>query len=161
VLWVQLKLLIPYFESINSHWYVTYTLTPLLNAGLMAGEFTAWIFPTKESNNSQRKHDLCILTLLVDDNSKQEIMAPSFSRPDPVHFLRACVWNYKMYSEVSRTEVNQNERIQDIKSPISPAKLWLTINNLLSNVMRVSEQVENTSCTFFKKTKIVIVIEIN
>jgi len=34
---------------------------------------------------------LCVLTLLVGDNSKQEIMAPSFSRPDPVHFLRACV----------------------------------------------------------------------
>jgi hypothetical protein len=36
------------FESINADGYVTYTLTPLLNACLMAGECTASIFPTTE-----------------------------------------------------------------------------------------------------------------
>jgi broad specificity polyphosphatase/5'/3'-nucleotidase SurE len=86
-------------------------------------------FPNIKAQQLTAQTVLCVLTLFVDDNSKQEIMAPSFSRPDPVNFLRACVWNDKMYSEVSRTEVNQNERIQDITSPISPAELRLTINN--------------------------------
>jgi len=107
-------------------------------------------FSNKRTQQLTAQTVLCVLTLFVDDNSKQEIMAPSSSRPDPVHFLRACSSNDNMYSEVSRTEFNQNERIQDIMSPISPAELRQTINNVFSNVMRVSEQVENTSGTFFK-----------
>lgn len=60
--------------------------------------------------------------------SKQQIIDPSFSRSDSVHFFRACVWNDKMYSNISSTEVDLNEKIQDVMSPISPAELRLAMN---------------------------------
>jgi len=86
-------------------------------------------FSNKRTQQLTAQTDLCVLTLFVDDNSKQGIMTPSFARPDPVHYLRACLRKDKMHSEVSRTEVNQKGRIQEIMSPISPEELRITINN--------------------------------
>jgi hypothetical protein len=91
VLWMQLKLLIPLFESINAHWYVTYTLAPLLNAPMMAGESTAWIFSTKKHNNLQREQFYvfwqCLWVKLVDKRS--------WSPPSPdltlcISYVHAC-----------------------------------------------------------------------
>jgi hypothetical protein len=48
-------------------------------------------FPNNRTQQLIAQTVLCVLTLLVGDNSKQEIMAPSFFGPDPVHFVRACV----------------------------------------------------------------------
>ena len=107
-------------------------------------------FPNNRTQHLKAQTVLSVLTLLVGDKSKQEIMTPSFSRPDPVHFLRECLWNDKMYTDISRTDVNRNERIQDIMSSISPAGLRLATNNVFSNVTRVFEQVVNTASTFFK-----------
>jgi len=59
-----------------------------------------------------------------------------------------------MCGDISHTEVNRNKRIEDVMSQTSPAELRMAMNNVLSNVMRVSEHLENISST-------VIVIEIN
>ena len=59
-----------------------------------------------------------------------------------------------MCGVISHTEVNRNKRIEDVMSQTSPAELRMAMNNVLSNVMRVSEHLENISST-------VIVIEIN
>jgi hypothetical protein len=59
-----------------------------------------------------------------------------------------------MYVDISHTEVNQNKRIEDVMSPTSPAELRMAMNNVMSNVIRVSEQLKNISST-------VIATEIN
>ena len=59
-----------------------------------------------------------------------------------------------MCGVISHTEVNRNKRIEDVMSQTSPAELRMAMNNVLSNVMRVSEHLENISST-------VIVTEIN
>jgi hypothetical protein len=67
------------------------------------------------------------MTLFLGDNNEEEILA-SFSRPDLVHFLRACMWNDKLHSNTPRNEVDLNDRVQDAMSPISPSQLRPAIN---------------------------------
>jgi hypothetical protein len=136
--------------SLICHTY-TDTIVERLSDG---GRMHIMNFPNQRTQQLTAQTVLCVLTLLVVDNSKQKNMAPSFSRPDPQHLLHECVWNYEMHGDISHTEVNRNKRIEGVMSPTSPAKLRLAMNNVLSNVMCVSEQMGNISST-------IIVIEIN
>ena len=136
--------------SLICHIYTETTVERLSDGGRMY----IMNFPNQRTQPLTAQTVLWVLTLLVVDKSKQKNMAPAFSRPDTVHFLHACVWNYKMCGDISHTEVNRNKRIEDVMSQTSPAELRMAMNNVLSNVMRVSEHLENISST-------VIVIEIN
>jgi hypothetical protein len=133
VLWVQLKLLSPFFwehkYSPMCHIY-TGTIVERFSDG---GRTYSTNFPNKRTQQLTALTVLCVMILLVGHSSKQEFMAPSFSRPDRVHFLRSCVWNDKMHSDIYRTEGNWNERIQVVMSPISPAELRLAMNGVFSN----------------------------